>query len=72
VVFQGSTVLDPTAEDLHAHRAGFSYGRHGSPTTRVLQDVLMSLEGPQMRRRRPRAVGAGRDHHHPALGAERR
>src|SRR6059058_966677 len=46
-VFHGSTVLYPTAEDLHAHRAEFSYGRHGSPTTRALQDVLMSLEGPQ-------------------------
>ena len=46
-VFHGSTVLYPTAEDLHAHRAEFSYGRHGSPTTRALQDVLMALEGPQ-------------------------
>ncbi|MET0720423.1 MAG: PLP-dependent transferase, partial [Tardiphaga sp.] len=46
-VFHGSTVLSPTAEDLHAHRAEFSYRRHGSPTTRTLQDVLMSLEGPQ-------------------------
>ena len=46
-VFRGSTVLYPTAEDLHAHRAEFSYGRHGSPTTRALQDVLISLEGPQ-------------------------
>jgi cystathionine beta-lyase/cystathionine gamma-synthase len=43
-VFHGSTVLYPTAEDLHAHRAEFSYRRHGSPTTRALQDVLMSLE----------------------------
>ena len=46
-VFHGSTVLYPTAEDLHAHRAEFPYGRHGSPTTRALQDVLMALEGPQ-------------------------
>ncbi|MGY3490243.1 cystathionine beta-lyase [Bradyrhizobium sp. USDA 4011] len=46
-VFHGSTVLYPTAEDLHAHRAEFTYGRHGSPTTRALQDVLMALEGPQ-------------------------
>ncbi|MGY2846332.1 cystathionine beta-lyase [Bradyrhizobium sp. USDA 4509] len=46
-VFHGSTVLYPTAEDLHAHRAEFIYGRHGSPTTRALQDVLMALEGPQ-------------------------
>ncbi len=46
-VFHGSTVLYPTAEDLHAHRSEFQYGRHGTPTTRALQDVLMSLEGPQ-------------------------
>jgi cystathionine beta-lyase len=46
-VFRGSTVLYPTAEDLHAHRAEFTYGRHGSPTTRALQDVLTALEGPQ-------------------------
>ncbi|MBR0937782.1 cystathionine beta-lyase [Bradyrhizobium jicamae] len=46
-VFHGSTVLYPTAEDLHAHRAEFTYGRHGNPTTRALQDVLMALEGPQ-------------------------
>jgi cysteine-S-conjugate beta-lyase len=46
-VFHGSTVLYPTAEDLHAHRGEFQYGRHGTPTTRALQDVLMALEGPQ-------------------------
>jgi cysteine-S-conjugate beta-lyase len=46
-VLHGSTVLYPTAEDLHAHRAEFTYALHGSPTTRALQDVLMSLEGPQ-------------------------
>ena len=46
-VFHGSTVLYPTAEDLHAHRGEFQYGRHGTPTTRALQEVLMALEGPQ-------------------------
>jgi cystathionine beta-lyase len=46
-VFHGSTVLYPTAEDLHAHRGEFQYGRHGTPTTRALQDSLMTLEGPQ-------------------------
>jgi len=46
-VFHGSTVLYPTAEDLHAHRAEYTYGRHGTPTTRALQDVMMKLEGPQ-------------------------
>jgi cystathionine beta-lyase len=45
-VFHGSTVLYPTAADLHAHRAEFTYGRHGSPTTKALQQALMALEGP--------------------------
>src|SRR6202047_1490278 len=42
-----STVLYPTADDLHAHRGEFQYGRHGTPTTRALQETLMALEGPQ-------------------------
>ena len=45
-VVHGSTVLYPTAEDLHAHRGEFQYGRHGTPTTRALQQTLMALEGP--------------------------
>lgn len=45
-VVHGSTVLYPTAADLHAHRGEFQYGRHGSPTTRALQQALMALEGP--------------------------
>jgi cystathionine beta-lyase len=45
-VVHGSTVLYPTAEDLHAHRGEYQYGRHGTPTTRALQDALMALEGP--------------------------
>jgi hypothetical protein len=46
-VVHGSTVLYPTAEDLHAHRGEFQYGRHGTPTTKALQEALMALEGPQ-------------------------
>jgi cystathionine beta-lyase len=46
-VVHGSTVLYPTAEDLHAHRGEYQYGRLGTPTTRALQDTLMALEGPQ-------------------------
>ena len=46
-VVHGSTVLYPTAEDLHAHRGEFQYGRRGTPTTRAFQDLLMALEGPQ-------------------------
>jgi cystathionine beta-lyase len=46
-VVHGSTVLYPTAEDLHAHRGEFQYGRRGTPTTKALQEALMALEGPQ-------------------------
>ncbi|SHN86898.1 cystathionine beta-lyase [Bradyrhizobium erythrophlei] len=46
-VVHGSTVLYPTVDDLRAHRGEFRYGRHGTPTTRALQQALMALEGPQ-------------------------
>jgi cystathionine beta-lyase len=46
-VVRGSTVLYPTAEDLHAHRGEFQYGRYGTPTTKALCEALMALEGPQ-------------------------
>ena len=46
-VVHGSTVLYPTAEDLHAHSGEFQYGRHGTPTTKALQQALMALEGQQ-------------------------
>src|SRR6202051_5190230 len=46
-VVHGSTVLYPTADDLHAHRGEFQYGRRGTPTTKALQQALMALEGPQ-------------------------
>lgn len=46
-VVRGSTVLYPSASDLHAHRGEFSYGRHGTPTTKALQQALVTLEGPQ-------------------------
>src|ERR1700726_5038036 len=46
-VVRGSTVLYPTAADLHAHSGEFRYGRYGTPTTKALQEALMALEGPQ-------------------------
>jgi cystathionine beta-lyase len=46
-VVHGSTVLYPTAADLHAHRSEYQYGRRGTPTTKALQEALMALEGPQ-------------------------
>lgn len=45
-IVRGSTVLYPTAGDLYAHRGEFQYGRHGTPSTRALQDALAALEGP--------------------------
>jgi cystathionine beta-lyase len=46
-VIHGSTVLYPTADDLHARSGEFQYGRQGTPTTKALQEMLMALEGPQ-------------------------
>src|ERR1700744_3779137 len=46
-VVHRSTVLYPTADDLHAHRGEFQYGRHGTPTTKAFQEALMALEGPR-------------------------
>jgi cystathionine beta-lyase len=46
-VVHGSTVLYPTAADLHAHTGEYRYGRYGTPTTKAFQQVLMALEGPQ-------------------------
>lgn len=45
-VVRGSTVLYSTADDLHAHRGEYQYGRHGTPTTKALQQALIALEGP--------------------------
>jgi cysteine-S-conjugate beta-lyase len=45
-IVRGSTVLYPTADDLHAHRGEFQYGRHGTPTTKALQQAMMAIEGP--------------------------
>jgi len=46
-VVHGSTVLYPTADDLHAHRGEYQYGRRGTPTSKALQQAMMALEGPQ-------------------------
>jgi cystathionine beta-lyase len=46
-VVHGSTVLYPTADDLHTHRGEFQYGRRGTPTTKALQEAMVALEGPQ-------------------------
>ncbi|MEO6841724.1 MAG: cystathionine beta-lyase [Bradyrhizobium sp.] len=45
-VVRGSTVIYPTAEDLHALAGEFRYARYGTPTTQALQQALMAIEGP--------------------------
>ncbi|HXF67895.1 MAG TPA: cystathionine beta-lyase [Burkholderiales bacterium] len=48
-VFRTSTVLHPTLESYEAPRdedfQAISYGRHGTPTTRALEDAVARLEG---------------------------
>lgn len=45
-VYHGSTVLYPTAADLAAHRARYTYGRRGTPTSEALERALRTIEGP--------------------------
>jgi cystathionine beta-lyase len=44
-VYHASTMLYPTAEDQVAHRARYSYGRRGTPTSEALENALTELEG---------------------------
>src|SRR4029079_15301278 len=44
-VYHASTVLYPTAEDQVAHRARYSYGRRGTPTSEALEGALRELDG---------------------------
>src|SRR6187551_3885582 len=44
-VYHASTVLYPSADDQVAHRARYSYGRRGTPTSDALEDALRELDG---------------------------
>ena len=44
-VYHASTVLYPTAGDQVTHRARYSYGRRGTPTSDALEDALRELDG---------------------------
>lgn len=44
-VFHGSTILHPTVKTLKAQSQPFTYGRHGSPTSRSLETAIALLEG---------------------------
>ena len=45
-VIHASTVLYPNAADMVAHRARYTYGRRGTPTSEALEDALRAIEGP--------------------------
>jgi cystathionine beta-lyase len=44
-VYHASTVLYPTADDQVAHRARYSDGRRGTPTSEALEEALRELDG---------------------------
>jgi len=46
-IVRGSTVLYPTADDLHNERGDYSYGRQGTPTSRAFCEALAAIEGPR-------------------------
>ncbi len=71
-VVHGSTVLYATADDLHAHRGEFQYGRHGNADDQGAAAGADGARRSAMRRRWYRALGSVGDYHHPARGAESR
>src|SRR5688572_25217970 len=44
-IYRGSTVLFPTADDLHHRRGRFVYGTAGTPTTEALERAWTELTG---------------------------
>ena len=44
-VYRGSTVLFPTVAALQSGDARYTYGRHGTPTVRGLEEAIAQLEG---------------------------
>lgn len=44
-IYRGSTVLFPTVEALTSPSQKYTYGRHGTPTVRGLEDAIAELEG---------------------------
>jgi cysteine-S-conjugate beta-lyase len=46
-VYHASTALYPSAEDYVVHRARYTYGRRGTPTTEALQGLVKEIEGPR-------------------------
>lgn len=44
-LYRGSTVLFPTLDALKARTQPYTYGRRATPTTRALEEALITLEG---------------------------
>ncbi len=57
-IVRGSTVLFPDVASLTAGDARYTYGRHGSPTVRLLEEAIAELEGGALTRLAPSGLGA--------------
>lgn len=44
-VYRTSTILYPSLADLKAETAPYTYGRHGTPSTRSFEEALEAIEG---------------------------
>lgn len=57
-VYRGSTVLFPTVEALTSGDQAYTYGRHGTPTVRGLEEAIAELEGGYRTWLAPSGLGA--------------
>jgi len=57
-VVRGSTVLFPDVASLISGDARYTYGRHGSPTIRLLEEAIAELEGGACTRLAPSGLAA--------------
>lgn len=57
-IVRGSTVLFPDVAALMSGDARYTYGRHGSPTVRLLEEALAELEGGACTRLAPSGLAA--------------
>jgi len=57
-VVRGSTVLFPDVASLTSGDARYTYGRHGSPTIRLLEEAIAELEGGACTRLAPSGLAA--------------
>ena len=57
-IVRGSTVLFPDVASLTSGDARYTYGRHGSPTVRLLEEAIAELEGGALTRLAPSGLAA--------------